>query len=139
MKRASDELKQFLREPNPDAADAQPPALPPHLGNLPDAAYVNAALEYIDGYRFLRLFTPVKRAAATIDPQTQPDPDQKARSYLRACVVVNRSVLASIDPSYNANYGQQRFIHKVLFKRRWALEELASEIMSLVHLGVSFG
>ncbi len=136
------ELKEFLRKPKNDADDAGPPTLPPHLGSLPHTAYVTAALEYLDHYPFDRPFiirTPVSRVKETFLPSMHQGWDEKARSYLKACVEVDRTSLASIDPTYDANLSQQRFIHEGIFKRRWTLEELASEIIALVELGVSFG
>ncbi|KAF9025595.1 hypothetical protein BDZ89DRAFT_1182156 [Hymenopellis radicata] len=114
------ELKEFLRKPK---NDAEPP-LPPHLGNLPHATYVTAALEYLDDYPFW------------VDPNALHHRrwDEKARSYLKACVEVDRTSLASIDPTYDANLVQQRFIHEGLFKHRWALDELASEMIALLKL-----
>ncbi|KAF9015788.1 hypothetical protein BDZ89DRAFT_1220301 [Hymenopellis radicata] len=37
-------------------------------------------------------------------------------------------------PTYDANLVQQRFIHEGLFKHRWALDELASEMIALLKL-----
>ncbi len=61
------ELNEFLRKPNNDADDAEPPTLPPHLGNLPHTTYVTAALEYLDDYPFDRRFiTPTGWAVDSI-------------------------------------------------------------------------
>jgi hypothetical protein len=52
---------------------------------------------------------------------------------------VDRSALAilSRDSPYDASLQQQRYIHEVIFKRRWELEEVASEMLAFIKLGVS--
>ncbi len=105
------ELNGFLRKPKNDADDAEPPTLPPHLGNLRHTTYVTAALEYLDDYPFDRRF--IMPTGCAVDPNAPKHEiwQEKARSYLKACVEVDRSSLASIGPTYDANLAQQRFIH----------------------------
>ncbi|KAJ7220417.1 hypothetical protein C8J57DRAFT_1254246 [Mycena rebaudengoi] len=114
----------------PVAGELQPPTIPADLGNLPGDVYIEAALDYIQTYPFTRNFTLYKPKSETGYPFT-PSPEwrQRARAYLVACVKVDRSGLAAIadvNPPYDAELEQQKFIHEILFKRRWALEELAS-------------
>ncbi|KAE9394546.1 hypothetical protein BT96DRAFT_186058 [Gymnopus androsaceus JB14] len=158
MTELKEELRQFLLQPQPlplpssleDPAGLptyleeeknplyvpsvpDPPIIPAHLGSLPPE-------DYIDQYPFSRDFlkyTPKRLTPSRYTPV--PLWQSKARLYLRAGVTVDRSCLAPIaDPSYNPAHEKQRFVHEFIFKQRWTLEELASQLMSLVELGVFF-
>ncbi|KAJ7283171.1 hypothetical protein C8J57DRAFT_1709633 [Mycena rebaudengoi] len=66
-----------------------------------------------------------------------PEWQAKARECLTACVTVDRTALAMLDSPYDASLQQQqRCIREVIFKRRWELEEVASEILAFMELGV---
>lgn len=122
MSDLQNELRDFLRQ---QPSDAKPLTIPPHLDHLLPQDYIEIALDYIDGYPFDRTL-PVNR-------------QKKARDYLRACVTVDQSGLACIaDRNYDPGQQQQRFIHQVIFKRRWELEQVASEVLALLKLGVLF-
>ncbi|KAE9404577.1 hypothetical protein BT96DRAFT_916689, partial [Gymnopus androsaceus JB14] len=147
-----EELRQFLMQPRPLPPPPSPnevknhlyvppvpdpPIIPSHLGNLPPEDYIDLALEYIDQYTFSRDFIKYKRKKLQPFRYTPlPKWRKKARLYLRACVKVDRSCLAPIagDPSYDSAYQKLRFVHEFIFKERWKLEELASQLMSLVGL-----
>ncbi|KAJ7719930.1 hypothetical protein B0H16DRAFT_1474656 [Mycena metata] len=131
----AEQLRVFLTErPDPAAVQFDPPPLIPRLANLPPQTYIDAALNYVNDYAFdQRSFKSQARKYA-------PDPKwrERARKYLRACISVDRSDLAAIadptGPPYDAAQEQQRFIHEVVFKQRWELENVAAEILELVDL-----
>ncbi|KAJ7496005.1 hypothetical protein B0H11DRAFT_2276615, partial [Mycena galericulata] len=134
-------LLAFLLQPAPenvDVATAVPPALPQNLQNLPPQSYIDAALDYLDAYPFTRTFTiytPVKRKEKNLVPNHEWR--TKSRAVLRACILVDRSDLASLNPGatpYDASKQQLAFVHEHIIKRRWALEEVASEMRALLQL-----
>jgi hypothetical protein len=55
--------------------------------------------------------------------------------YLTACIEVDRSVLAGLQPpgspAYDPNYATDTFVSEVIFKKRWRLGEVAFEFMEL--------
>ncbi|KAJ7267416.1 hypothetical protein C8J57DRAFT_1616214 [Mycena rebaudengoi] len=112
----------------------EPAPHPPELSELPGQVYLDLALEYIKSYPFSRAFQVPRKGRPSKKIHPNRDWQEKAREYLTACVNVDRSGLAAIVDSYNAEREQQRFVH-VVFQRRWVLEELASEVMALVDLG----
>ncbi|KAJ6557326.1 hypothetical protein DFH09DRAFT_543101 [Mycena vulgaris] len=119
----------------PAATDAtEPPPLPPSLDGLPAALYLEAAVQYVRQYPFDREFykyTPKTRQRYSYLPDSEWK--DKARIYLEACIHVDRSGLAPLTSgSYDAAHEQQEFARKVIFSRRWKLEELASEMLALV-------
>ncbi|KAJ7248556.1 hypothetical protein B0H12DRAFT_1072604 [Mycena haematopus] len=61
---------------------------------------------------------------------------EKARTCLKACVEVDRSALAVLrlrtSGPYDAAHEQQEFVRKIVFPRRWKLEELASQLLALL-------
>ncbi|KAJ7709527.1 hypothetical protein B0H17DRAFT_1190732 [Mycena rosella] len=119
MSAPQDPLRAFLARPR-TSDETHPPTIPPELGDLPGQVYLDLALEYIQSYPFARIF------------------EAKARAYLTVRVNVDRSSLAAIaDESaspYNAELEKQNFVHMVVFKRRWELEEVASEMLTPVEL-----
>lgn len=116
---------------NPYRVPPTPPTVPTHLASLTPDAYTAIALQYLETYPFDRPF--LRGKVLKVPTELWP---KKARSYLRACILVDRSGLSSIGGAiYNPTLEQQRFIHQVIYKRRWTLEELASEIIALVELG----
>ncbi|KAJ7116080.1 hypothetical protein C8R44DRAFT_794087 [Mycena epipterygia] len=113
----------------------EPPPIPLSLDGLPAAVYLDAALHYVEQYPFDREFYKYKpktreRYSYTADSECK----EKARSYLQACINVDRSALAPLrtSGSYDAAHEQQEFVRKIIFPRRWKLEELASEMLALV-------
>ncbi|KAE9385936.1 hypothetical protein BT96DRAFT_1006590 [Gymnopus androsaceus JB14] len=128
-----DELLEFLKQ-RPQNID-DPLTIPPHLGLLSPQAYIDVAVDYVEQYAFDRTFTVYTLKTRTPSRFT-PDCKWKikARQYLRACIMVDRSGLASIDQAYDSGHQQQRFIHEVVFKQQFKLEELASEMLALVEL-----
>ncbi|KAJ7463412.1 hypothetical protein B0H11DRAFT_2052855 [Mycena galericulata] len=113
----------------------EPPPIPLSLDGLPAAVYLDAALHYIEQYPFDREFHKYKpktreRYSYTADSEWK----EKARTYLQACINVDRSVLAPFrtSGSYDAAHEQREFVRKIIFPRRWQLEELASEMLALV-------
>ncbi|KAJ6494897.1 hypothetical protein C8R47DRAFT_1117727 [Mycena vitilis] len=132
-------LSQFLRLPA-ERGPAGPPPIPLSLDGFTAAVYSEAALHYIDHYPFDRDFhtyTPKARIPKTFTPDSAWK--EKARLYLRACVSVDRSALAPLHTSgpYDAGHEQQKFVRKIVFPRRWQLEELASEMLALVEFVLS--
>ncbi|KAF8139199.1 hypothetical protein K438DRAFT_721375 [Mycena galopus ATCC 62051] len=124
-------LKFLLLPAEPGITD--PPPIPLALDGLSPAVYLHAALLYIQQYAFDREFYKYTRKtraryACTADPEQK----EKARAYLEACITVDRSALAPLRTSYDAAHEQQEFIRKIIFPQRWALEELASEMLALV-------
>ncbi|KAJ7207108.1 hypothetical protein GGX14DRAFT_636239, partial [Mycena pura] len=131
-------LRAFLARPR-TSGETHPPPIPPELGDLPDQVYIDLALDYIQSYPFTRtfeIFTPNGSKRSDFNPT--PDWQAKARAYLTACVNVDRSSLAAIADQktspYNAKLEQQHFVHMVVFKRRWELEAVTSELLALVQL-----
>ncbi|KAJ7102790.1 hypothetical protein C8R44DRAFT_808544 [Mycena epipterygia] len=113
----------------------EPPPIPLSLDGLPAAVYLDAALHYVEQYPFDREFYKYKpktrvRYSYTADSECK----EKARTYLQACINVDRSALAPLrtSDSYDAAHEQQEFVLKIIFPRRWKLEELASEMLALV-------
>jgi hypothetical protein len=119
----------------------EPPPIPLSLDGLPAAVCLDAALHYVEQYPFDREFYKYKRKTTerysyTADSEWK----EKARTYLQACINVDRSALAPLQTSglYDAAHEQQHFIRKIIFPRRWKLEELASEMLALVEFGAFF-
>ncbi|KAJ6593389.1 hypothetical protein B0H19DRAFT_1365487 [Mycena capillaripes] len=103
-------LSNFLLLPaEPELTEPLP--IPLSLDRLPAAVYLDAALHYVEEYPFDREFYKYK-------PKTR-------RRY---------SALAPLrtSGSYDAAHEQQEFVCKIIFPRRWKLEELASEMLALV-------
>ncbi|KAE9397641.1 hypothetical protein BT96DRAFT_921337 [Gymnopus androsaceus JB14] len=126
-----DELLEFLKQ-HPKNIDG-PPTILPHFGFLPRQTYIDVALDYVEQYAFDRTFvvyTPKTRAPSHFTPDSNWK--TKALDYLRAGITVDRGELASIAENYDSGQQQLRFIHEVIFKQRWKLEELASEMLALV-------
>lgn len=120
----------------------EPPPIPPGLDGLHAAVYLDAALHYIEQYPFDRDFYKyTRKTRGRYSYTADSDCKEMARTYLQACINVDRSALAPLrtSGSCDAAYGQQEFIRKIIFPQRWKLEELASEMLALVELGaVSF-
>ncbi|KAJ7504547.1 hypothetical protein B0H11DRAFT_1982850 [Mycena galericulata] len=128
-------LSEFLLLPaEPEVTE--PPSLPPSLNGLPHAVYLEAARHYIKQYPFDQEFHKYKRKSrARYSYTADTEWKEKARMYLQACINVDRSGLAPItSDSYDAAREQQQFVRKILFPRRWKLEELASEMLALAEL-----
>ncbi|KAJ7150191.1 hypothetical protein C8R46DRAFT_1043608 [Mycena filopes] len=130
----------FLRLPT-EPGCTEPPHIPLNLEGLPAAAYIEAALLYVEQYLFDREFYKYKpktktrkRHLFTADSEWK----ENARTYLKACIIVDRSGLVALRTSYNAAHEQQNFVRNIIFPRRWSLEELASEMLALVELGAFF-
>jgi hypothetical protein len=119
----------------------EPPPIPLNLDGLPAAVYLDAALHYVDQYPFNREFhkySPKTRVRYSY--MADSECKGKARTYLQACINVDRSALAPLrtSGSYDAAHEQQEFVRKIVFPRRWKLEELASEMLALVEFGAFF-
>ncbi|KAJ6606270.1 hypothetical protein DFH09DRAFT_1119722 [Mycena vulgaris] len=102
----------------------EPPPIPLSLDGLPALVYLDAALHYVEQYPLDREFYKYEpktreRYSYTADSEWK----EKARSYLQACINVDRSALAPLrtSGSYDAAHEQREF-----------LEELASEMLALV-------
>ncbi|KAF7335747.1 HNHc domain-containing protein [Mycena venus] len=113
----------------------EPPPIPLSLDGLPAAVYLDAALHYVEQYPFDREF--YKYRPKTREPypcMADSQWKEKARTYLQACIKVDRSAIAPLrtSGSYDAAHEQQEFVRKIVFPRRWKLEELASEMLALV-------
>ncbi|KAJ6611610.1 hypothetical protein B0H10DRAFT_2055801, partial [Mycena sp. CBHHK59/15] len=113
----------------------EPPPIPLSLDGLPAAVYLDAALHYVEQYPFNPEFYKYK--PKTREPYSytaDSEWKEKAREYLQACIKVDRSALAPLrtSGSYDAAHEQQEFVRKIVFPRRWKLEELASEMLALV-------
>ncbi|KAJ7686159.1 hypothetical protein B0H14DRAFT_3674831 [Mycena olivaceomarginata] len=127
-------LFDFLLQPA-EPGLTEPPSIPPSLDGLSAAVYLDAALRYVEQYPFDREFykcQPKKRElfSYTVDSKWK----EKARTYLQAFINVDRSALAPLrtSGSYDAAHEKQEFARKIIFPRRWKLEELASEMLALV-------
>ncbi|KAJ7784472.1 hypothetical protein B0H16DRAFT_1492628 [Mycena metata] len=109
----------------------EPPPIPLSLDGLPAAVYLDAALRYVEKYPFDREFKRKNRKRYLYSEWKE-----RARTYLQACIKVDRSPLAPLQTSgsYDAVHEQQEFIRRIVFPRRWKLEELASEMLALVEL-----
>lgn len=134
-------LLDFLSKPAPPGVTDAPP-LPPSLNNLPNQDYIDAALAYVASYPFDRSFTvhttPNKRQEKKFEPTS--DWQDKSRAVLRACILADRSPLASLSSGlgaepYDASAHQLDFVRNFIIDRRWALEEVASEMRALFRLG----
>jgi hypothetical protein len=133
-------LFDFLLQPA-EPGLTEPPSIPPSLNGLSAAVYLDAALCYVEQYPFDRefyKFQPKKRElfSYTVDSKWK----EKARTYLQAFINVDRSALAPLrtSGSYDAAHEKQEFARKIIFPRRWKLEELASEMLALVEFGAFF-
>ncbi|KAJ7300936.1 hypothetical protein DFH08DRAFT_1090371 [Mycena albidolilacea] len=129
-------LFDFLLQPA-EPGLTEPPSIPPSLDGLSAAVYLDAALRYVEQYPFDREFykcQPKKRElfSYTVDSKWK----EKARTYLQAFINVDRSALAPLrtSGSYDAAHEKQEFVRKIIFPRRWKLEELASEMLALVEV-----
>ncbi|KAJ7109802.1 hypothetical protein C8R44DRAFT_743176 [Mycena epipterygia] len=121
-KQKIEDLRTFLARPR-TSDETHPPTISPELSDLPGQVYLDLAL---DGRKRLK-FEPT------------PDWQDKARACLTACVDRSSLVaIADLDQSaespYNAERAQKHFVHMVVFKRRWELEEVVSEMLTLVEL-----
>ncbi|KAJ7857691.1 hypothetical protein B0H14DRAFT_2750859 [Mycena olivaceomarginata] len=119
----------------------EPPPIPLSLDGLPAAVYLDAALHYVEQYPFNREFYKYKpKTRGPYSFTADSEWKEKAREYLQACIKVDRSALAPLrtSGSYDAAHEQQEFVRKIVFPRRWKLEELASEMLALVEFGAFF-
>ncbi|KAJ7483397.1 hypothetical protein FB451DRAFT_1234481 [Mycena latifolia] len=112
----------------------EPPPIPLSLDGFPAAVYLDAALHYVEEYPFDREFYKYKPKKEPYSYTADSEWKEKARKYLQACINVDRSALAPLraSGSYDAAHEQQEFVRKIIFPRRWKLEELASEMLALV-------
>ncbi|KAJ7653144.1 hypothetical protein DFH06DRAFT_1299334 [Mycena polygramma] len=118
-----------------DPGLTEPPAIPLSLDGLPSAVYLEAARHYVERYPCDRKFYKYTRKTRQRYPYAaDTEFKEKARAHLQACINVDRSALAPLRTfgSYDAAHEQQQFVRKVLFPRRWNLEELASEMLAFV-------
>ncbi|KAJ7109801.1 hypothetical protein C8R44DRAFT_800588 [Mycena epipterygia] len=137
------DLREFLARPR-TSDETHPPNIPPELSDLPGQVYLDLALEYIHSYPFARTHAVITRSGRKRSKfEPTPEWQDKARACLTACVNVDRSSLGAIadldqsalaESPYNAELAQQQFVRIVVFKRRWELEEVVSEMLALVEL-----
>ncbi|KAJ6582125.1 hypothetical protein B0H19DRAFT_524400 [Mycena capillaripes] len=131
-------LLDFLLEPAPqDVTD--PHTLPPSLNNLPNQVYIDAALTYVVSYPFERNF--MVYIPQRIQEKTLFTPgstwQKKSRALLKVCISTDRCSLASLSSepeSYDPSKHQLDFLRNHIIKRRWTLEEVASEMRAFLRL-----
>ncbi|KAJ6551540.1 hypothetical protein B0H19DRAFT_1073228 [Mycena capillaripes] len=127
-------LSNFLQLPA-EPGLTEPLPIPLSLDGLPAAVYLDVALHYVKQYPFDREFYKyMPKTMEQYSYMADPEWKEKARRYLQACINVNRSALAPLrtSGSYDAAHEQQEFVRKIIFPRRWKLEELVSEMLALV-------
>ncbi|KAJ7259619.1 hypothetical protein C8J57DRAFT_489386 [Mycena rebaudengoi] len=118
----------------------EPPPIPLSLDGLPPAVYLDAALHYVEQYPFDREFYKYRpKTREQYSYVADSKYKEKARTYLQACITVDRSALAPLrtSGSYDAAHEQQEFVRKIVFPGRWKLEEVASELLALVEFARS--
>ncbi|KAJ7918921.1 hypothetical protein B0H13DRAFT_1990720 [Mycena leptocephala] len=133
-----DQLLAFLNEGGPQigADPPTPPALPAGAEGLPTDILISACVRYVEQYHFKRKFykyQPVSRVRSTYTADAKWR--LRATKYLRGCILVDRSNLATLSSNptaYNPSVEQRQFLLNELIPRRWRLEEMASEMLALV-------
>ncbi|KAF8139197.1 hypothetical protein K438DRAFT_721323 [Mycena galopus ATCC 62051] len=133
---AKNALSEFLLLPA-EPGLTEPPPVPVIFDALPAAVYLDAALHYVEQYPFdCKCYKYNRKTRGRYSYTADSEWKEKARAYLQACINVDRSALAPLrtSGSYDAAHEQQEFIRRIIFPRRWNLEELSSEMLALVEL-----